>query len=249
MFAVKNGQFDGIFFDEENANLAVGDYFGAEIKECESAVEAINFLNKIVSKFYAVANGRIKGIFLSWPDCSAQVTKFSCAKFQSFHSIDEAVDFATETVKEVSEPEAEIDISKTCIAYVDGSFNAKNNEYGWGVVMLTNGKEYCVSGSGNDEEDAKLRNVAGEILGAKRAIERAIEMGCPEIHIYYDYYGIEMWATGMWKRKTKQTIAYHSFVTEAKKRINIIFHKVKGHTGVALNDRADELAKDACGIS
>lgn len=39
-----------------------------------------------------------------------------------------------------------------------------------------------------------MRNVSGEILGAMAAVERAIELKLPEVTIYYDYMGIEMWA-------------------------------------------------------
>ena len=45
-----------------------------------------------------------------------------------------------------------------------------------------------------------MRNVSGEILGAMAAVERAIELKLPEVTIYYDYMGIEMWAEGAWKR-------------------------------------------------
>jgi viroplasmin and RNaseH domain-containing protein len=63
MFVVKNGQFDGIFLDRENAELAVGDYVDAEIKEFKTWQEAIHFLNMIIPKYYAVFNGRICGLF------------------------------------------------------------------------------------------------------------------------------------------------------------------------------------------
>ena len=251
MFAVKNGQFEGIFFDIDNANLAVGDYVDAEIKDCETVVDAINHIDKIVSKFYAVANGRIVGIFLNWPDCSTQVTRYSGAIYHSFHDVTEAIDYVKNEGKKVSQDTdsvSEVSKDQTCIAYVDGSFNVKHNEYGWGVVMFLNGEKNFFSGSGNDAENAKLRNVAGEIIAARRAIEKAMDCGYKEIHIYYDYYGIEMWATGAWKRKTKQTIDYNAFINSVKDKITVHFHKVKAHTGVSINEEVDRLAKSACGI-
>lgn len=54
---------------------------------------------------------------------------------------------------------------------------------------------------GNDLEMASMRNVAGEILGAMAAVEKAEELGLSQLIIYYDYSGIEAWATGEWQAK------------------------------------------------
>ena len=35
---------------------------------------------------------------------------------------------------------------------------------------------------------------------------------------------------------------------QAKKKVNITFEKVKGHSGDKYNDLADSLAKAACGV-
>ena len=93
-----------------------------------------------------------------------------------------------------------------------------------------------------------MRNVAGEILGSMAAVEKAIELGLKELVIYYDYMGIEMWATGGWKRNKAGTIAYYEFMQRVRNQITITFQKVKGHSGVAGNEEADRLAKEAVGI-
>ena len=40
------------------------------------------------------------------------------------------------------------------------------------------------------------RNVGGVLCGSMAAIRKAVELGLPEVTIYYDYMGIEMWANG-----------------------------------------------------
>lgn len=130
---------------------------------------------------------------------------------------------------------------KVPFAYVDGSFNVNNGKYGYGVVLVTDKKSLNFSGSGCDKEMAQMRNVAGEIEGAKRAITEAVKLKLKNITIYYDYLGIEKWATGEWKRNKPATIAYHEFVKSAP--IHIDFVKVKAHSNVELNEMVDRMAK------
>ena len=114
--------------------------------------------------------------------------------------------------------------------------------------MVADGEKYILQGSGIEEEMATMRNVAGEILGSMAAVEKALELGLKELTIYYDYMGIEMWATGGWKRNKTGTIAYHEYMQKVKNQIAIVFQKVKGHSGIDGNEEADRLAKEAVGI-
>ena len=54
---------------------------------------------------------------------------------------------------------------------------------------------------------------------------------------------IGMWATGRWNTNNPLTTNYAKRMKEARKQLRIDFHKVKAHSGITYNDRADALAK------
>lgn len=63
--------------------------------------------------------------------------------------------------------------------------------------------------------------------------------------IYYDYQGIESWATGEWKASKPVSQNYKKAFDEVATGMQVDFVKVKSHTGVEFNEMADELAKHA----
>ena len=134
------------------------------------------------------------------------------------------------------------------IAYVDGSYNVVTGEYSYGVVIFYNEKEENFNEKFNDEEMASMRNVAGEIEGAKRAMRYAVENNIAKLDIFFDYEGIRAWCTGEWQAKKEGTKEYKAYYDSIKDKVRIDFQKVKSHSGIKYNDKADKLAKAALGI-
>lgn len=194
-----------------------------------------------MAKYYAVKKGRIPGVYHTWDECKKQVDGYSGAVYKSFSSLQEANDFLIEKSKTV--------FHNGLIAYVDGSYNIKTKEYGYGCVLIEGQKVIeKLSGKGNKEELASMRNVSGEILGSLAAMKYAVDHRYPQICIYYDYEGIEKWATGVWKTNKEATKQYVQMVQRFQNQLDIHFIKVLAHSGDTFNEMADQLAKKAVGI-
>ena len=207
-------------------------------------------------KDYAVKVGKTPGIYRTWDECKNNTHGYPGAVFKSFKTLEEACEFAgidmnQSTIDEGKSMVPSVDStmeSSNPYAFVDGSFNTATRVYGYGGFLVVDGSKYIVQGSGNDEDMASMRNVAGEVLGSMAAIALALEHNIGELDIFYDYMGIEMWATGEWKRNKQGTIAYYEYIQSVKDKIKLNFIKVKGHSGVEGNEEADRLAKEAVGI-
>lgn len=130
--------------------------------------------------------------------------------------------------------------------YCDGSYLPKYPKYsGWGYYILDDddvlhydcGKVECES-----------RNIDGEchaVVSALKHIYRNYE-DVKNISVYYDYIGIQKWADGEWKTNKNVSINYKKNIDKIKKRLNntnIIWIKVKSHSGNTWNDAVDLLCK------
>lgn len=199
-------------------------------------------------KYYAVKRGRTPGVYLSWEDCRAEVDGFAGAVYKGFSEIGEAYEFAGVPMENQTASLSSAEV-ETDYAYVDGSFNSETGVYGYGGFLVAAGEQYLLQGCGDDPELAAMRNVAGEVAGSMAAMQKAMELGLRQLTIYYDYSGIEMWATGAWKRNKRGTIDYYNYVQSIRGELALSFVKIKGHTGVAGNEEADRLAKEAVGLA
>ena len=207
----------------------------------------------MAGKYYAVKKGVNPGIYESWDECKDNVLGFPGAIFKGFGTIEEAREFLGEEKENVSKqvkliPFLKLKMKSQAIAYVDGSYNESTGEYSYGMLLYDGEKivENCEKFS--DEEMSQMRNVAGEIEGSMHAMAFCLEKGIRSIDIYFDYEGIEKWALGLWKTNKEGTKAYKKYYDSICDRLEVHFHKVKGHSGNPGNDKADELAKKALGL-
>lgn len=194
-------------------------------------------------KFYAVKKGAKTGIFDNWDACKAAVDGYPGAEYKGFPTLEEAQNYLG---IQMEMPEESKQPQDTVIAYVDGSYEHSLLKYAFGCVfLLPDGTIYVESGSGNNPDSAKLRNVTGEMLGAMFAVRWAIKNGFSKLELRYDYEGVEKWVTGAWKSKTELTGKYADAMRRWSTQISLKFTKVAAHTNVYYNEMADQLAKQA----
>lgn len=135
-------------------------------------------------------------------------------------------------------------------AFTDGSYNIDTHVYGCGGFLVVNNEKFVIQASGINPEMSSMRNVAGEILGAMKALEMAVEKGVTHLTLFYDYEGIQKWVDGSWQAKNENTQYYRDFVRGLMDLgLTIDFVHSTGHTGIDGNEEADKLAKEAVGIA
>jgi ribonuclease H-related protein len=124
--------------------------------------------------------------------------------------------------------------------YVDGSWMAGTT--GYGLMVLSNDQPlYEAFGPVADADTEGSRQVAGELFAVGHALRWCKGQGVTTVKVYFDYYGIEKWATGEWKAKKNITQRYQQFVRTCGLRIQWV--KVAAHTGNRWNEYVDQLAK------
>lgn len=195
--------------------------------------------------YYAVKNGRNPGIYSTWDECKREVTGFSGAVYKKFKTYEEAESFIGNIEEEIKIKDIDELKDGEILAYVDGSYRLEDHSYSYGVYLYSEDLEEKYSKRFFDEENAKSRNVSGELKGAIVAMKRGVELGYKKMYLHYDYRGIEDWALGNWKTNLDLTREYKKTYDEVKDKMEVQFIKVDAHTGVYYNELVDKLAKEA----
>ncbi|MCL2841683.1 MAG: ribonuclease H family protein [Defluviitaleaceae bacterium] len=197
-----------------------------------------------MKKYYAVKAGRKTGIFTSWDACKKSIDGFSGAVYKSFPTKAQA-DTYLKGNDSASEADLNTHLEDEVIAYIDGSYSDKLKRFSYAAVMFVDGKKMTYSAAEDGTEVVSMRNVAGELKAAMYAMQFTKRQGKKKLRLFYDYMGIEMWATGGWKAKLPYTQAYANYAKKMSEVIHITYVKVKAHSGDVYNEEVDQLAKDA----
>lgn len=124
------------------------------------------------------------------------------------------------------------------VAYTDGACSGNPGPAGLGVVVIDEGQRVEIG-----EYLGSATNNVAELTAILRALEETADSGRPIVIHTDSKYSIGVLTKG-WKAKANAELIGE--IREAlKARRNASFVYVPGHAGVPLNERADELAREA----
>jgi ribonuclease HI len=133
------------------------------------------------------------------------------------------------------------------VMYTDGACSGNPGPGGWGAVLMSGRHRKELFGGDRDTTNNRM-----EMMAVIRGAE-ALKRGCSvDIHTDSKYVmkGITEWLEGWkkrgWRTASKQPVKNVDLwqrLEKALDRHEVNWYWVKGHSGIAENERADELAR------
>lgn len=138
----------------------------------------------------------------------------------------------------------------TVIIYTDGACSGNPGPGGWGALLRYNGDERELSGGAPDTTNNRMEMTA--VIEALKALKRPchvkIHSDSALIINAFTQGWIENWQKKGWKKADKKPVENRDLWEEmlrAAEPHHIEWIKVKGHSGIEDNERADQLAVEA----
>jgi ribonuclease HI len=139
--------------------------------------------------------------------------------------------------------------SPAVVIYTDGACSGNPGPGGWGAILSFAGKEKELKGG-----ELHTTNNRMELMAAISALEALTKPCDVDLHTDSQYVrnGISSWINGWkkngWKtadKKPVKNVDLWQKLDAALKQHTVRWHWVKGHAGHPMNERADQLARDA----
>jgi ribonuclease HI len=136
------------------------------------------------------------------------------------------------------------------VMYTDGACSGNPGPGGWGAILIEAGRERELSGGENPTTNQRMELTAP--LEGLRALE-----GQRRVDIYSDSAYVincfrdrwyERWRKNGWLNSQKKPVENRDLweaLIALVEQHDVTWHKVAGHSGDPLNDRADALARAA----
>jgi ribonuclease HI len=137
------------------------------------------------------------------------------------------------------------------VMYTDGACSGNPGPGGWGALLIEDGREVELSGGENPTTNQRMELTAPleglRALAGRRRVaihsDSAYVINCFRDRWY------ERWRKNGWINAQKKPVdnrdLWEPLLTLALEQHDVTWHKVAGHSGDPLNDRADALARAA----
>jgi ribonuclease HI len=136
--------------------------------------------------------------------------------------------------------------------WTDGACSGNPGPGGWACVLRFDGVEKELSDGEAESTNNRMELLA--VIRGLQALTRPVEV---VVHLDSTYVmnaftkdWVGGWQRNGWKNSAKKPVAnrelWLELIAEKERHHHVKFTKVKGHSGVELNDRVDRLAVEAC---
>ena len=134
--------------------------------------------------------------------------------------------------------------------YTDGACSGNPGPGGWAALLIEDGAERVLTGAAVHTTNQRMELTAA-IEGLAAVASRAT------VHLYTDSTYVmncfrdrwwARWEANGWLGAARQSVANRDLwelLIAHTRRLEVVWHKVKGHSGDPLNDRVDALARGA----
>ncbi|MFL6048872.1 MAG: ribonuclease HI [Gaiellales bacterium] len=131
--------------------------------------------------------------------------------------------------------------------WTDGACSGNPGPGGWGAILIWNGHERELSGGEADTTNNRmeLMSVIMGLAAITRPMDVVINTDSAYVEQAFTRGWLEQWRRNGWRTASKQAVKNQDLwqrVAEEAARHNVSFQRVRGHTGVEMNERADQLA-------
>jgi ribonuclease HI len=131
--------------------------------------------------------------------------------------------------------------------WTDGACSGNPGPGGWGAILIWNGHERELSGGEADTTNNRmeLMSVIMGLAAITRPMDVIINTDSAYVEQAFSKGWLEQWQRNGWRTAAKQAVKNQDLwqrLAEEAGRHNVSFQRVRGHTGVEMNERADQLA-------
>ena len=131
--------------------------------------------------------------------------------------------------------------------WTDGACSGNPGPGGWGAILIWNGHERELSGGEADTTNNRmeLMSVIMGLAAITRPMDVIINTDSAYVEQAFSKGWLQQWQRNGWRTAAKQAVKNQDLwqrLAEEAGRHNVSFQRVRGHTGVEMNERADQLA-------